>query len=251
MDTFAGKTIIVTGAAAGIGRGTAEAVARRGANVVLLDIAADPLDALVKDLVDEGHTALAAAADATVYPDVMEVVERTLKRFGRIDGLVTAAGGFPNRVAVQDLDVEQWTQGITLNLSSVFYACRAVIPQMLQQGEGAIVLVSSAAGRTIVNPCTAYYAAAKSGILGLGRHLAFELGSSNIRVNAVAPGTTLTPRIAGLYAESRLEAIRQKTPLGRIADVDDQVGPILFLLSDDSGYMTGCTLDVSGGRIMM
>lgn len=251
MGMFADKTIVVTGAGAGIGRGAAEALARRGANTVLLDIAAEPVQTLAKELTDDGHTALAAPADATVFSEVEEVVERAVERFGRLDGLVIAAGGFPGRVSVQDISIEEWDRGIELNLTSAFYACRAVIPHMKAQSSGAIGMVSSAAGRTIVNPCTAYYAAAKSGMIGLARHLAFELGPDNIRVNAVAPGTTLTPRIAGLYDEDRLDTIRQKTPFGRIAEIDDQVGPILFLLSDDSGYMTGSTLDVSGGRIMM
>lgn len=251
MEAFAGQTIIVTGAGAGIGRGVAEALARRGANTVLLDIAAETVRDLAEKLTDAGHTALAAPADATVYSEVEEVVERTMARFGRIDGLVIAAGGFPDRVGVQDISVEEWDRGITLNLTSAFYACRAVIPHMRAQERGAIVMVSSAAGRTINNPCTAYYAAAKSGMLGLARHLAFELGAHNIRVNAVAPGTTITPRIAAMYDEDRLSTIRQRTPLGRIAEIHDQVGPILFLLSDHSGYMTGSTLDVSGGRIMM
>jgi 3-oxoacyl-[acyl-carrier protein] reductase len=251
VDTFDGQTIIVTGAAAGIGRGVAEALVSRGANVVLLDISADAVELLAKELTDQGRTAVAAPADATVFSEVEGVVERTVQQFGRVDGLVIAAGGFPGRTPVQEIGLEDWDRGITLNLTSAFYACRAVIPYMQAQQKGAIVMVSSAAGRTIVNQCTAYYAAAKAGMLGLARHLAFELGPHNIRVNSVAPGTTITPRILGLYDEERLDTIRAKTPLGRIAEIDDQVGPILFLLSDDSGYMTGSALDVSGGRIMM
>ena len=245
------RTILVTGAAAGIGRGVAEAVGKAGAKVVIADIDADGMTQLASELSTSGASVLAIQADMTDSAQVERMVNRAVEEFGGLDGLVLAAGGFPQRKLVEEITPDDWDRGITQNLSSAFYCCRAAVPHMKNQGGGTIVVVASAAGRTVNRQQTAYYGAAKTGLLGLTRHLAFELGEHGIRVNAVAPGVTLTPRIERLYDESRLEAIRQTVPLGRVAEVDDQVGPVLFLLSAQSGYMTGATLDVSGGRVLV
>jgi len=245
------KTILVTGAAAGIGRGVAAAVGKAGAKVVIADIDADGLTQLASELSTSGASVLAIQADMTDSAQVEHMVNRAVEEFGGLDGLVLAAGGFPQRKLVEEITPDDWDRGITQNLSSAFYCCRAAVPHMKNQGGGTIVVVASAAGRTVNRQQTAYYGAAKTGLLGLTRHLAFELGEHGIRVNAVAPGVTLTPRIERLYDESRLEAIRQTVPLGRVAEVDDQVGPVLFLLSAQSSYITGATLDVSGGRVLV
>jgi 3-oxoacyl-[acyl-carrier protein] reductase len=113
------------------------------------------------------------------------------------------------------------------------------------------VFVSSEAGRMPVGVTTAYYAAAKAGVIGLARHLALELGPANVTVNVVAPGTTLTERVAALWDSERQAKIIERTPLGRLARLEDQVGPILFLASPAAQYMTGTTLDVNGGRLML
>lgn len=248
---FAGRTAVVTGAATGIGRGVAVALAQRGANVVVADIDREGASAVEEELRDAGLSCLAITMDATSPADARRLHEEAVAAFGDVELLVTAAGGFPARVAAEDVTDEQWDHGLRLNLSSAFYCCRAVIPSMKEARRGRIVTVSSAAGRSPSNPTTAFYAAAKAGLIGLTRQLAQELGPFGVTANSVAPGVTLTPRIRALYTEEQMERLRGITPLARIAEVEDQVEPVLFLLSDGARHITGATLDVNGGRLML
>jgi NAD(P)-dependent dehydrogenase (short-subunit alcohol dehydrogenase family) len=248
---FVGRTAVVTGGAAGIGRGVAVALARSGANVVVGDIDRDGLREVESELAGEGPAPLVVQMDATASADSQRLMGEAEDAFGSVHMLITAAGGFPARVSAEDITDRQWEQGLHLNLSSTFYICRAAIPGFKAARSGRIVTVSSAAGRSPSNPTTAYYAAAKAGLIGLTRQLAHELGPFGVTVNAVAPGVTLTPRIATLYDDDGLERLRSITPLNRIAEVEDQVSPILFLLSDGARHITGATLDVNGGRLML
>jgi NAD(P)-dependent dehydrogenase (short-subunit alcohol dehydrogenase family) len=147
----------------------------------------------------------------------------------------------------------EWDAGITLNLTSAFKAARAVIPMMKRAGAGRIIMISSASGRmpTTVAAGVCYYAASKAGLLGLTRILALELGPYGITVNAVAPGTTYTDRVARFRSIETFDRIAETIPLGRIGTVEDQVGPILFLASPAARYVTGATIDVNGGRLML
>jgi NAD(P)-dependent dehydrogenase (short-subunit alcohol dehydrogenase family) len=171
--------------------------------------------------------------------------------FGGVGALVNAAGGFSALKASEDVTDEEWEHVMRLNLFGTFACCRAAIPHMREAGYGRIVNIASEAGRMPLWPGSAPYAAAKAGVLGLTKSLARELGQFGITVNAVAPGTTLTPRVRNLWTEADVARITAVTPLGRLAEVDDQVGPILFLASDEARYVSGATLDVNGGRLML
>ncbi|TDC52792.1 SDR family oxidoreductase [Jiangella ureilytica] len=250
-DEFAGRTAIVTGAAFGIGRGVAVELARRGANVVAGDIKADELTNVEGEIAGVGGKCRTVVFDATISAENERLVRIANEEFGIVQLLVASVGGFPAKTPLEDVTDDQWDRGIRLNLSSAFYSCRAVIPQMKSAGFGRIVTVSSAAGRSPSNPTTAFYAAAKAGVIGLTRQLAQEAGRHGITVNSVAPGITLTPRIRELYDDAGMERLRSVTPLGRIAEVEDQVAPVLFLLSDGARHITGASLDVNGGRLML
>jgi len=249
---FKGQTAIVTGGASGIARGVAVGLAIGGADVVVGDIEEEGIRALEDTLKREGLSVLAVPTDVTSTSDVERLTSRAVEIFGGIDILVTAAGGFSARIDMENISDEVWEQSLSLNLSSVFRCCRAVVTQMKKQDRGGrIVTVSSAAGRTPVTTTAAHYAASKAGVLGFTRHLARELGKYGITVNAVAPGATKTPRLDAMYSPEHYALISDLTPLGRIAQIDEQVGPILFLASEHARYMTGATLDVNGGRVML
>jgi NAD(P)-dependent dehydrogenase (short-subunit alcohol dehydrogenase family) len=170
---------------------------------------------------------------------------------GGVDGLVNCAGGFPRVRRTEELEDAEWRAVIDVNLFGTFACCRAAIPAMRESGFGRIVNVASEAARMPGWTTGVHYVAAKAGVLGLTRLLAREIGPDGITVNAVAPGTTITSRMNGLYTDAELEALVQRIPLRRAADPEDQSDPILFLLSSAARYITGATIDVNGGRVML
>ncbi|HXG39392.1 MAG TPA: SDR family oxidoreductase [Candidatus Limnocylindrales bacterium] len=247
---LAGKTIVVTGAAHGIGRAYAERLAREGASVALWDIDGPRNEEVAAGIRAAGGAALATTTDVRSLADVEAATARTVEAFGRIDGLVNNAGMLNvvpiSRVTFEHIPDEEWDESFRLNTKSVWYCCKAVVPHLRAAGGGSIVNIASS---TIFRgvPTRAHYVAAKSALIGFSRTLARELGGDWIRVNVVCPGSTLseedpTPEVVAM----REEPVKTRC-LKRVERPEDLVGTIVFLMSDDSAFITGQTILVDGG----
>lgn len=250
-ELWAGRRIIVTGSAHGIGQGVVRRAAELGARVAIVDFDRPASEALEEELTRAGRDALAVVTDVTNADSVEQMAAAVEGRFGGVDVLVNAAGGFTRSLPFDEISDADWRRVMDLNLYTTFACCRAVVPRMKAAGRGRVVNVSSDAGRMPTSVTAAHYAAAKAAIIGLTKHLALELAPHGVAVNAVAPATTLTDRVRKLYTPEVVAKLSALTPIGRLAEVEDQVHPILFLASEQARYITGATLDVNGGRLML
>ncbi len=252
---FTDKVALVTAVASGIGRATADIMAREGAIVVGVDNDQGRLDETIAALRAAGGRAYARRADALDRAQVEALVPAVAQEHGTIDILVNAVGGstiIPHPGATVDqLTLSDWQRLIAFNLDGTFLFCNAVVPIMKRQGHGKIVNLSSIAGRGLSESSSAAYSAAKGGIIAFTRKIAFELGPYGINVNAIAPSRTLTERIRPRWEQQSPEdqaAEIARTPLRRIAEAPDQARVICFLASSDADFVTGVTIDVTGGN---
>jgi 3-oxoacyl-[acyl-carrier protein] reductase len=246
---FNGKTALITGASRGIGRAIATTFAQRGADVALIgrDVAALGETAQICANVRPGAIAELYEGDVTDPATVERITGEAVARFGRIDVAVANAGQSVDGLLLR-LRSEHVDRMLDVNLKSAFYLCGAVAKPMMKQRAGSIVLVTSIVGMT-GNAGQAAYAASKAGLIGLCKSLAKELGSRNIRVNAVAPGLIETAMTEKMPDAAREFLIKQAA-LGRAGKPEDVSGVVAFLCSDDAGYITGQTLVVDGGILI-
>jgi 3-oxoacyl-[acyl-carrier protein] reductase len=240
------KVVIVTGGARGIGRAYCLGLAAEGARVVVADVL-DPKP-VVTEVETHGGQALGVACDVSREADTRRLATETLARFGRIDGLVNNAALYGNlkRRPFMEIPVEEWDQVMAVNLRGLFLCSRAVFPTMKAQGKGVIVNISSS---TFFKGVADYihYTTSKGGVVGFTRSLARELGPHGIRVNALAPGFTLSGENEKNISEERKRANLEARMLKRPEVPEDLVGTLIYLLSDDSAFMSGQTLLVDGG----
>ncbi len=248
---FAGRIVAVTGAAQGIGAETACAFADQRASVALLDIDEAGAKKVAAEIVAAGGRALALAADVTDETSVANAIAGVVSEFGGLDVLVNCAGGYGRLATVEDMPADEWDRTVALNLRSVYLTCRASIPHLKRSKAGRIINVASISGRTVNVASSPAYGAAKAGVIQLTRFLAYQLGPANITANAIAPITTLTPRVAALRTTEDIERIASQVPLKCLAVPEDHAQAMLFLASDAAAYINGIVLDVNGGRIMM
>jgi NAD(P)-dependent dehydrogenase (short-subunit alcohol dehydrogenase family) len=251
---FTDKVALITAAASGIGRATADIVAAEGGVVVAVDNNQERLDKTVAELTAAGGRAHGRLCDALAADQVDPLVAAVAGEFGRIDILVNAVGGstvIPRPSApVDELTLDEWKKIIDFNLDGTFLFTHAVVPVMQRQRSGKIVNLASIAGRGRSAASSSAYAAAKGGIIAFTKKLSYELGPYNVNINAIAPSTTLTERIRPHWErrsqEDQARAI-DATPLRRVAEAPDQAKVICFLASSDADFITGVTIDVTGG----
>ena len=251
---FDGKIALITACASGIGRATADIMAREGATIVGVDNNRERLDKTVAELAKAGGKAHGRLCDALDRDQVDPLVASVAHEFGGIDVLVNAVGGstiIPRPSAtVEELSLDEWKAILDFNLDGTFLFTHAVVPIMKRQKGGKIVNLSSIAGRGRSAASSASYAAAKGGIIAFTKKLSYELGPYGININAIAPSTTLTERIRPHWErrsqEDQARAI-DATPLRRVAEAVDQAKVICFLASSDADFITGVTIDVTGG----
>jgi NAD(P)-dependent dehydrogenase (short-subunit alcohol dehydrogenase family) len=248
---FAGQVVVITGGARGIGRGAAEAFGAAGARVYVVDIDDKEGKAAARAIRDRGGQAAFVDCDATDGPGVRAAFARILGEAGGLDVLVNCAGGFWKQLSTEDTPEDEWDRIVDLNLKSTFLCSQAAIPTLKRQGSGRIVNIGSIAGVTAFPGTSPPYAAAKAAVHALTRVLAMELGRHGVTANAIAPGTTASERVVAVRGPEQLAAIGNDSALGRIAEVSDIVGCILFLASPEGGYLTGQTISVNGGRVMV
>lgn len=255
MDRLKDKIAVITGSAQGMGYAIAQALFQEGAKIVITDINEEAIGQAVAHFQKEGADVLGIRMDVTNKTEVTEIVGEVVSQWGRIDILVNNAGGAlftPHRL--EEIEEKDWDLVVSVNLKGAFFCCQQVIPLMVKNGGGAIINISALAGHWKASLAGVQYTAAKAGVEGLTRQLAYDWGKDKIRVNAVAPTVTMTGnRIASLWdqkGKAEQDRILNQIPLRRLSEPAEIAATVVFLASDESSYITGITLDVSGGRYL-
>ena len=247
---ISGATALVTGASRGIGAVIARYLAEAGATVVISGRDVGALESVLAGLRETGATAHAVPAELTDSAQVADLHRQTAELAGPVDLVVATAGGRGEPVPIVSMTDEQWHGSIDANLTSAFHTLRAFLPDMIARSRGSIVTISSTAGRQ-PSPASPAYGAANAGLLMLTKQAALQVAEHGVRVNAIAPGSIETERLTTLMPPAARERLAAVHPLGRLGTPDDIARAALFLLSDNASWITGATLDVNGGRIMI
>ncbi len=246
MSDFKGKVALITGGAGGIGQETAEQFLNKGATVEIWDMDADTGEGLVKQWSADGHRVHFEKVDVTDYEAVQKTMAELYERRGQLDVLVNNAG-ITRDATLKKMSPAHWQQVIEVNLNGVFYCGKAAAEIMREQGSGVILNASSVVG-VYGNFGQSNYVATKSGVIGLTKTWARELGRKGIRVNAVAPGFIETPMV-NTVPDKVLEKLKGQTPLGRLGKPEDIASAYVFLASGKAEFITGTVLQVDGGLV--
>lgn len=248
MTGFNDKTVIVTGAATGIGRATAKTFADLGAKVVLADIAVEAGEATAHDIVSAGGKSIFVTANVGKTDQVEALVAKAVGHFGRLDIAVNNAGIAPRGAPIAEMTEEDWDRTIEVNLKGVWACLKYECAQMLKQGDGGAIVNISSVMALVSGPGLASYSASKSGVLGLTRAAAIDYARAGIRVNAICPGGIGDTEITSAPEnKADMDQMAQMTPMGLLGAPQDIASTILWLCSGSAGFVTGQTIAVDGG----
>lgn len=248
---LAGKVAVVTGGSKGIGAATCRVLAANDVRVVVSARSREGVDVLVQELLAAGGDAIGVASDCTQHSDLARLRDRTESAFGAADIVLTYAGGFDSFTPVEKLTDDEWRAVIDTNLTATFLTVRTFLPPMLEREGGVIVTMATNGARYLDKLLTAPYVAAKAGVIQFTRHIAKELGPRGIRANSIAPATVESERIQRIMDEASRRRTAALSPLGRLGTPEDCALATLFLVSDSASWLTGITLDIAGGRVML
>jgi len=248
---FLNKIALVTGAGRGMGKATAITLARCGAAVAINDLHLYSAQRTTEEIKSNGGKAKTWSCDVSRAADVSAMVNDIVGTFGAIHILVNNAGILRSTSPLETIPTDEWALMMRVNVDSVFYCTQAVLPFMKKQRYGKIINVSSSAGRSTSTFGGAHYTTSKAAVLGLTRHTAREAAPFNINVNAITPGSMDTEMVRELATPEHMEKEKSVNPLGRLGTAQDEADLVAFLASDQSSYITGATIDINGGDLMM
>jgi NAD(P)-dependent dehydrogenase (short-subunit alcohol dehydrogenase family) len=248
MEQFCGKVALVTGGGSGIGRATSLAFARKGAKVVVAGRIRDKIEETKEMIKELGGEAIAVQVDTSFDEQVKKMLQITIDQFGHLDFACNAAGVGGKLVPTADVTEDDFDLTMAVNLKGVWLCMKYEINQMLKQGNGVIVNISSINGLD-GTPNAAIYAASKSGVISLTKSAALEYAKSNIRINAVCPGAIRTPMLEKIFNETGITQSQYESqiPINRIGDPNDIAHPVTWLCSDEASYITGHIMVIDGG----
>jgi 3-oxoacyl-[acyl-carrier protein] reductase len=244
------RTALVTGAGRGMGKSVAQVFCERGARVVINDANLELAQSAARELAASGAQTLAVGGSVAAASDVQDMIAQTLEHFGGLDILVNNAGVLrPTKVL--EIPEDEWDFILDVNLKGTFLCSQAALPAMQKNGWGRIINFSSTAGKNISTVGGAHYTAAKAGILGFTRHLAKEVARDGITVNAVCPGLIDTEMVRATISDERTQQYAESFPIPRLGRPEEVAELVAFLASDKAAYITGASLDINGGDLMI
>lgn len=248
LTSIAGRSVIVTGASRGIGKGIARLFAEKGAHVLLVARGKDEVEAVAGAIRDSGGSAASFVGDVAHPKDMARMAEVAIDRYGGIDVLCCNAGIFPS-AKLRDMTSENWDSVLDTNLKGTFLSVHACLPSLCATGRGRIIVTSSITGPITGLSGWSHYAASKAGQLGFIRTAALELAHDRVTINALLPGNIMTEGVEALGAEYLAE-MTSSIPQGRLGSVTDVAYAALFLASDEAAFITGQTLVIDGGQVL-
>lgn len=246
-----GRVALVTGGSRGIGAETCRALAVNGARVAVGGRDPDAIETVVAACRALGAEAVGIAGDAVSRAGLTEIRGAVEEQLGPVELLAPFAGGFSNFTPIAEIGDDEWDEVIEQNLTSTFRAVQTFLPPMVERGAGAIVTMASNGARLLDKELTASYVASKAGVVQFTRHVAREVGPRGVRLNCVAPATVTSERIERIMDDEAMTRTAALSPLGRLGEPYDAAQATLYLLSDAAQWITGVTLDVAGGRVML
>ena len=249
---LAGHVAIVTAAGQGIGEAIAKTFAREGARVAVVDLNRAEAERVASEIGAAKGEAVPFETDVTVTEAVSKMVKTVLERWGTIDVLVNAAGGFHRLAPITDISDEEWDTVMKVNLKSTFLCSRAVAPTMIERKKGRIINIASGSGIAPNPYAQTYlpYGAAKAGVINFSKVLGRDLGQYGITVNSISPGTTATPRVVKVRDAESMKRIAEQNPMRTLVQVEDSAEAALYLASPEARHVTGVNLNVNAGNLM-